>query len=62
MSIRLCSNGHITGGKNCSCGAKAVKNVGGDPAPYRMSRKWKRDVTQAIRDFGGVPVADLRKR
>ena len=75
MAIKICDQGHLTGIKNCWCGAKAntVQWPSG-MAPHwwyfvpldaeerkrsPLSKRYKRGITQMLRDMGHVPVADL---
>lgn len=59
--LKICSNGHITGYRRCSfCGSETEpirQNRGPDRA---IDKRFKRKLTQAIRDAGGTPVADMR--
>jgi putative component of membrane protein insertase Oxa1/YidC/SpoIIIJ protein YidD len=59
MPIRLCARGHITGYRRCvRCKGNALHNVGGDPIPVRMDKRYKRAITQALREAGIKPAAD----
>lgn len=57
--MRVCTKGHISGFKRCSCGAKAETVIVGTQPPV-LDKKAKRAATAAIRAEGLLPVADLR--
>lgn len=60
MPLNLCTNGHITGFKNCSqCGSETTRSTGTVPPSRTMAKK---RIDRAIREAGGVPLADIRRR
>ncbi len=59
--LKICANGHVTGYKKCSFCRSATEPLAPHPSHRALDKRFKRRVTQAIRDAGGIPAADLRR-
>lgn len=58
MALKLCEHGHLTGRNTCWCGSKAEGILG--PKQHRaLSKKRKREITNALRRQGILTVADM---
>jgi hypothetical protein len=59
MPLKVCTNGHLTGTKECGRCESRTSTVRGPSGRRAVSKKRKRAITQALRNAGAVPVKDL---